>query len=150
MEINTKYFGKMSYETNEVIFFKNGLFGFENQKEYILIRFEDDNDFLLSLQSITDETLAFVVVNPYYLMPTYTPFLTEADLTEVEANNLSQVTFYNICVVRDNVSESTVNFKCPLIINHLTQKAKQVILEDSCYNLRHKFGDFAKKEIASN
>ena len=42
METNTKYFGTMPYTEDEVITFENGIFGFEENKRYLLIRFEED------------------------------------------------------------------------------------------------------------
>ena len=38
MEISTKYFDRVSVSEKDVIRFENGMFGFENLKEYIDIR----------------------------------------------------------------------------------------------------------------
>ena len=50
MKIQTKNFGEMEYEKEEVITFSEGLFGFDDEKEFLLIRFDNESDALLALQ----------------------------------------------------------------------------------------------------
>ena len=65
MEISTKYFDRVSVSEKDVIRFENGMFGFENLKEYILISFEPGSDNLMCLQSTQDSELAFILMNPF-------------------------------------------------------------------------------------
>ena len=83
METNTKYFGTMPYTEDEVITFKNGIFGFEENKKYLLIRFEDDNAGILCLQNLEDAQLAFIVANPFVFLPDYAPQVSTADLKKI-------------------------------------------------------------------
>lgn len=145
MEINTKYFGAMPYTDDEVITFQSGIFGFEESRRFILIRFEDENGGLLCLQNIENEQLAFVVVNPFYFMPEYKPVLTEADLKKLEAASSEELLFYNICVLDEDVTKISVNLRCPLAVNADTRQAMQVILEDSQYAFKQPFYEFAVK-----
>ena len=43
MELEAKYFSKISYEEEEIISFPNGIFGFEAYTRFILIRFDNHN-----------------------------------------------------------------------------------------------------------
>lgn len=146
MEINTKYFGPMPYTEDEVITFQKGIFGFEENKRFILIRFVDEVGGLLCLQNIEDEQLAFVVMNPFYFMPDYKPVLAEADLKKLGAETSEELLFYNICVLDEDIAKSTANMRCPLVINGDTQQAMQVILEDSQYGFKQPFHEFEAKE----
>ena len=102
---------------------------------------------MLSLQSLEDETLSFVLMNPFALVPDYAPVLPAQDKKELDIqDNEKNLAYYVICVIRDSVEASTVNLKAPLAINIDTNKAKQVILEDSKYTFRHVLGDLMKKE----
>jgi flagellar assembly factor FliW len=65
LNINAKYFGQISYEQEDTIHIINGLFGFESFTKYLPIPFHEDNDSLISLQSLEDETLSFIVMNPF-------------------------------------------------------------------------------------
>lgn len=146
MEINTKYFGPMPYTEDEVITFRNGIFGFEENRQFILIRFVDEIGGLLCLQNIEDEQLAFVVMNPFCFMPEYKPVLAAADLKALKAEASEELLFYNICVLDEDMAKSTVNLRCPLVVNGDTQQAMQVILEDSQYGFKQPFHEFAAKE----
>ena len=146
MKIATKYFEEMSLEENEVITFPQGIFGFENNKKFIIIRFDNEDNSILCLQSTEEEQLAFVLINPFYLDMDYKPELTEIDYKDIKANEESDLSFYTICVVRENFEESTVNLKCPVIVNCDTRIAKQVILDSNDYSMRQTVGSFKEEE----
>lgn len=138
MNTNTKYFGNIDYEQPDILFLKEGLYGFEDYHSFLLIRFEADNPDLLCLQSLEDESLAFVLVNPFSVQAAYTPRPLAEDMRALELSDDSEVSYYALCVIREPLKESTVNLKCPLLINSLTRNAKQIILED--YPLKHPLG----------
>ncbi|MCI9441693.1 MAG: flagellar assembly protein FliW [Ruminococcus sp.] len=146
MEINANYFGQVSYESNETIHIINGLIGFESYTEYLPIPFHEDNDSLISLQSLEDETLSFILMNPFGIYPDYAPSISRQDMDELKAKSAEDISYYVISVIRDSVAESTVNLKAPLIVNALNRQAKQVILEQSEYTFRHILGDMMKEE----
>lgn len=139
MKTNTKYFGEMDYEANEIITFPEGLFGFEDENEYLLIRFDNEDDTLLALQSVKTPYLSFITLNPFRVMPDYEPYVSDEDLEFLDVNNQENVAIYTIAVVGDEVKDTTVNLKAPLVINPETKKGRQVILEDPAYTCRHHF-----------
>lgn len=146
MDINAKYFGQVSYEKNEAIHIINGLIGFEAYTEYLPIPFHEDSDSLISLQSLEDETLSFILMNPFGIRDDYSPSLSDEDLRELDANASEDLSYYVICVMRDSVAESTVNLKAPLVVNARTRQARQIILDQSEYTFRHMLGDMIKEE----
>ena len=40
------------------------------------------------------------------------------------------------------VQESTLNFKCPVVVNPDSRRAIQVILESDAYHMRHRLAEF--------
>ena len=52
--------------------------------------------------------------------------------------------YYVLCVVKNPVSDSTVNLKCPVAINPETRVAYQVILDTEDYEMRHPLAEFSK------
>ncbi len=145
METNTRYFGTMPYTQEEVITFADGIFGFEENKNYLLIRFENENGGLLCLQNLEDAHLAFIVANPFIFLPEYQPNPTKADLEKLNPSSEDVLLFYNICVINEEIEKSTMNLRCPLMINGETRKAAQIILEDDRYAFKHPFYELAKE-----
>ena len=146
MQIFTKYFGQVTYEVDDIIRFQDGLFGFEHEKEFLLLPFEGGAGTLLCFQSIMTPGLAFVAMSPFALKPDYTPVLQNSELKLLGVEKSQDLSFYVLCVVRNPVSESTVNLKCPVAINEDTNAALQAILEDGGYEMRHRLSEFGAGE----
>lgn len=146
MEVQTKYFGKMEIADEEMIHFVDGIFGFEDQKRFVLIRFDNENSSLLCLQSIDDSGLAFTVMNPFAFMSDYMPVPNPSDVQKLGAKQYVDLYFYNMCAIRPNVKESTVNLRCPILVNPENNQAMQVILEDKQYAFQHPFSALIKED----
>ena len=101
MEINAKYFGQVSYDKNEAIHIINGLIGFEAYTEYLPIPFHEDSDSLISLQSLEDETLSFILMNPFGILADYSPSLSDEELKELDAEASEDLSYYVVCVMRE-------------------------------------------------
>lgn len=149
MQIRTKYFGQVTYEAADMLHFRDGLFGFEQEKQFLLLPFAGSDGTLLCFQSVMTPELAFVAMNPFSLNPDYTPKLQTSELKALGVGKSQDLSFYVLCVVRDPVSESTVNLKCPVAVNEDTGAAMQAILEDGGYEMRHRLAEFRAGEAAS-
>ena len=148
MRVKTKYFGEIECQEEELLRFPEGLFGFEEEKEFFLLPFEGSEGSLLCFQSAVTPGLAFVAMNPFSLKPDYAPVLTARELKAMGVERSEELCFYALCVVRSPVGESTVNLRCPVAINDQTRRAMQVILEDGGYHMHHLLSDFGRKEEA--
>lgn len=143
MTIQTDY-GTVEYVPEDLITFSDGLFGFPKLTRYLLLRISEgeDNDSILLMLSVEDPNVVFVLINPFFLSPDYSPRLTPEELSCLEAADSGDLSYYAICVVRNDYLENTVNLKCPLAINPQTRRGIQLILEDSPYEYCHKLGSF--------
>lgn len=137
MKINTKYFGEMDCAEEDVLSFPEGLPGFETYQRYLLIRLDNDDDTLLCLQSLEEEQLAFIVVNPFSVVPDYQPRLTDSELALLDCGPDAALAFYSIAVLKDSFRDTTFNLKCPLAVNPLNHLAIQAVMEDDRYSMRH-------------
>ena len=124
------------YEEAELIRFEDGLFGFESYKCFLPLPITEDSDAVLNLLSVEDESLSFVA-----------PRLTEEIYEKLEADKETDLSYYVICVVGSSPKESTVNFKCPIVVNTVSRKAVQVILESEKYHFRHALKDLEKEQV---
>ena len=146
MLLKTKYFGAVDCPDEERVHFAAGLFGFEEEKDFYLLPFEGSGGSLLCFQSAATPALAFVAVNPFSFKPDYAPQLAAAELEELGVERSEDLCFYTLCVVRSPVADSTVNLRCPVVVNDHTRQAMQVILEDGSYHMHHLLSEFGRKE----
>lgn len=108
----------------------------------MMLPFAGSQGNLLCFQSLKTPSLAFIAMNPFSLDPTYAPVLTPEELKLMEVETSQELCYYVLCAVREPVSESTVNMKCPVVINDQSRRAVQVILEQGDYIMRHRLGSF--------
>lgn len=144
-KLQTKYFGEVDYEAGDVIHFPEGLFGFEEEQGFLLLPF--DGGGMLCLQSVKTPALAFVALDPFTLKADYAPELEPSDLKAFGVKETGDLGFYVLCAVKNPVSASTVNLKCPLVIHPETREARQIIMER--YEMRHPLAEFGRGEGAS-
>lgn len=142
MKFETKYFGTVEVPPDEVITFPNGLFGFEEERSFLLLPFAGSDGNMLCLQSAATPSLAFIAMNPFSLHPSYQPLLSSEELREMEVKDSHALCYYVLCVVREPVQESSLNFKCPVVVNPDSRRAIQVILESDAYHMRHRLAEF--------
>lgn len=141
MKTQTKYFGEIEYEKDAVLTFPDGLFGFEDERQFLLLPFSGDGT-LFSLQSLQTPALSFVAMDPFALDAGYTPVLQAKELRALGVTDSRRLYYYVLCVMRRPVTDSTLNFRCPIVINGDTRQAMQVILEDDRYGMRRSLSEF--------
>ena len=146
MKLQTKYFGEIEYEAEEEVRFPSGIFGFEDERRFLLLPFEGSHGTMLCLQSMKTPALAPVVLDPFSLMPEYAPELREAELKQFGVRDAGELGFYVLCAVKNPPSESTVNLRCPVVVHPKTREARQIIME--CYEMRHPLAEFGRGEEA--
>ena len=145
MQIDTKYFGPVEYEHEDLLTFPNGLFGFESEHRFLPLPFAGSNGSLLCLQSVSTPALAFVVMDPFSLCPDYSPVLSPEELQLLGAEESGELGYYVLCVVQEPVIESTLTLRSPIVIHPKDRTAAQVIPEGTPYHMRHRLGDFSDR-----
>ena len=127
----------MELTEEERIYFPEPLPGFEALFNYAIIQFYSDSDSLLCLQSLDDPDLALVLINPLYVMEKYSPALSAEDMAALQAGGDTPLAYYAIAVIHDNWKDSTINLKCPVIVNPDKMLGRQIITDDNSYSMRH-------------
>lgn len=130
MKINTRDFGEMQIDDNTILEFVSGIIGFEDTKKYTLISPLGEDKFPMWLQSVEDTQPCFVVYDPMQIYPDYSFEITDA---EMQALRISEDTPYRcltVAIVPDNYRKTTINLRCPIIINTKENLAAQVMLQE--------------------
>jgi flagellar assembly factor FliW len=113
-----------------------GILGFEQFKDYRLLANPSEMPFAW-LRAANNASLAFVVINPFLVMPDYAPDIPESDVEFLGLKEVNDALLFNIVTLR-GPGRATVNLKGPLVINRHTHVGKQVIIANANnYSVEH-------------
>lgn len=135
MKLETKYLGGVEVDETKVIHFPNGLPGFPEENQFIILDLPNNTAFQL-LQSTTTSSLAFVITNPYIFYKDYQLKLENDLLETLRINEEADVAVFTIVTLNKPFSNSTMNLRAPIIINSKDLIGKQYILNDNTYSSR--------------
>lgn len=108
----------------------------EELNKFELVALAKESPFFF-FQSLQDDNVGFILVNPFVLFPGY-----EFDLPEEESEALGikapeQATIFCIVNASRGLNNATVNLLAPVVLNTATGTARQVVLNDRSYTTRH-------------
>ena len=144
MKLHASSFGEIEIDEENVLTFPEGIPGFEQYKKFVVINNPDEENPFDWLQSVENEDLAFVIINPFFVFPDYDITIPESAIEKLKIKDETDVFVYTIVVVPENLEDMTTNLSGPIIINGKEKLGKQVILEDNRYTTKHHI--FEKEE----
>jgi flagellar assembly factor FliW len=137
MLLVTRHFGEIEVDGKGIITFSEGLPGFNNASQFVILENGDEKLPFKWMQSIDVPELAFVIADPFMIMQDYDIDLSDAVVDCLGIEKTEEVLVYSIVVVPDDTSNISINLKAPIIINTKNNKGMQVILDTDKYNVRH-------------
>ena len=126
IKVMTSRFGEIEVNKADVITLPDGLIGFPECKNYVLLDQHKDGVFKF-MQSLDDGAIAFTVMDPTQICPEYKASVQSSDDCELIA----------LVTMPNNPNNATVNLKAPLVIDIATRTGKQVIISGDKYHTRH-------------
>ncbi len=113
-----------------------GILGFEQIKNYALLANPAEKPF--AWLRVTDNTsLAFVVIDPFIVVPDYKPDIPQLDADFLELKDASDALLLGIVTIHGH-NRATMNLKGPVVINRQTHTGKQVIIANAAdYSVQH-------------
>lgn len=136
MKIDTKYHGELQIDENEIITFANGIPGFLEEKEFVILPFGEETGISI-MQAVENSQLAFVVTDPFFFFKDYDFTIDDQVVEQLQLESEKDVTVYVILTVQDPFEKTTANLQAPVVINHKKQLGKQVILTNTNYQTKH-------------
>lgn len=139
MQIKTRSFGTIDIDDAKVITFENGLFGFEQYKKWVLLYDSSTNEApnIQWLQSAEEELLALPVMMPVMVIPEYNPIVEYSTLGCIGKWSEESITVLVTVTVPQDIKNTSVNLKAPIIVNTDTMKGCQLIAENPDYEIKH-------------
>ena len=131
ISINTRDFGMQEIFEDEIIYFPNGLFAFEESKRFVLLSPLGEENSPMWLQSADSVTPCFIVFKPTELLSNYEPEPLDEDLKVIDLDKDDVVELLSIAVITEDYKKTTINVKSPIIVNRNKKIAVQAILPQS-------------------
>lgn len=136
MIVQTGRFGTLEVADADLIAIAGGLLGFPEYTKFCLVDPGDDV-LIVWLQSLENPDLAIPVLEPKIYKTDYTVRLSAAELRELKLDNVNQSAVFTLLTIGDDISQMTANLKAPLVINLREKLAKQVVLQENEYTIKH-------------
>jgi len=141
MLVKTRHFGEVDLDEGKIIYFEQGILGFEDCKRYAILYDNESGERpdISWLQSLDEPALAIPVISPFLVKSDYNPVV-EDELLQ----SLGDLTPENLIVlvsvtVPGDITKISANLKAPFIINADLRKGCQVIVENSDYEIKYYF-----------
>ncbi|MCW2754252.1 MAG: flagellar assembly protein FliW [Marmoricola sp.] len=106
--------------------------GFPGRSRFALVRLDDEAD-LCQLRSLDDPNLRFLVIPPSSFFPNYAPTVSDDVVAELEITSADDVIVLLVLNAGDSLADTTANLMAPVVVNTVTRKASQVILDDPAF-----------------
>lgn len=136
MIVETGRFGQLTVGNDEIVNIPQGILGFPHLTKYCLVD-PGDETLILWLQSLEESAIAFPLLEPKIFKPEYTVRLSGSELRELKLENINQSAVFSILTIPEDIAQMTANLKAPLVINLREQIAKQVVLQENEFSIKH-------------
>lgn len=138
VDIQTSRFGRVQCLSDDLIHFPDGILGFANLRNFVLL--DDPSDEIFAwLQSCEIPQIAFPVLEPELFETNYQLNLTKHDLDSLDLAGCTDRTAlrsFNIITILDDPTQMTANMKAPIVINISKRMARQIVLQDNNLAIR--------------
>jgi flagellar assembly factor FliW len=128
--IKTSRFGLVELKSEDVLTFNEGLLGFQDLRQFVLL--DDPNDDIFAwLQSCELPSIAFPVLEPELFGHKYNVNFNRTDLESLKMQAGETPAFLSIITIPDDPTQMTANIKAPIVINLAQKIARQCVLQDN-------------------
>lgn len=136
VNLSTEKFGDLHIKKDNIIAFDDGILGFEDLKQFVIVDIEECLPFEW-LVSVKDPSIAFPILNPVPFFTDYNPMKSISEPTSLISIDKKDVEIFCTVTLGNSPSDVTINLKGPIFINMKTKKGKQFALTEDYYSLHH-------------
>ena len=124
--------------------FPEGLLGFQHIKEYVFILNDKVKPFMF-MHALDGSDMCFVCVESFMICPTYQIKLPDGLVSALEIETQEDVLLLNLVTVRQKIEDISANMVSPIVINIKKRLGRQMIVENSEFQMRYKIWDAIAK-----
>ena len=144
MVIETKLFGQIGVDEEKLIKFVNGIVGFPELTDFLLIHDSEGNGNIQWLQSVQEPAFAMPVMNPLHVKEDYNPVIEDELLKPLDIKNPEDFFVLVTVTVPKEIEKMSVNLMAPIIISGETRKANQIIVDQEGYVVKYPIYEILK------
>lgn len=149
MKVETTRFGPLEVKETEIVSAREGPLGLEQLKKFFIVD-PDDRALILWLQSAEDPAMALPIIEPRILIPDYQVGLLKSELEDLGLSSVSGAWVYAIVTIPEDLTETSMNLKAPLVFNPKNRSVRQIVLQDNKLKIRHNIYDALKAAMAQS
>ena len=137
MKLNTLRFGEIDIEETRIFNFILPIIGFNHLSKFVIL--EPNKETLFKwLQAVEDPALAFPIISVAALDYDYTIDIPDNVVEILGISSVESLLVMNITSIpQEDPKGTTINLLAPLIFNIENQKAGQVVLSGSGYDISY-------------
>jgi flagellar assembly factor FliW len=129
VKILTTRFGEIEINERKIITFPMGIPGFRDLKRFVLIDYKDQ---IKWLHAVDDPDVAFIVINPFIVFPSYSVDIKDDEELFLGIKEPADIVVLTILCVANNIV--TANLRCPIVLNSANYLAAQILMDDEKYD----------------
>lgn len=149
MQIKTSRFGLIEITQEDIIQFPEGLLGFNDLRQFVLL--DDPNDEIFAwLQSCEEPGIAFPILEPELFTQQYNVNLTKHDLEVLGLNKAEGIRFFSIITIPEDPTQMTANLKAPIVVNVSQRTARQCVLQDNSLAIKEPIFTKLQQRVVQN
>ena len=138
MNIQSQRFGALEVSDEQVLTFAEGIIGFPNEREFVLLP-HNSSGFLAWLQSTSTPNLALPVVSAHAFGERYPDVALEPVAAALGMGEVNDDMALMVVLSAPQGQPATVNLLAPILVNVATRKGAQLILDGSRFTTRELF-----------
>jgi flagellar assembly factor FliW len=149
MVIQTSRFGPVMFETDDILNFPEGLLGFSDLRQFVLVDDPADEIFIW-LQSCETPNIAFPVLEPELFAASYKIGLTKTDTENLKLLPTEKTKYLCVITIPDDPTMMSANMKAPIIINLDKKICRQCVLQDNSLAIREPIFAKLQQRVVQN
>ena len=136
MILRSRTIGEIRVEEDSVLYFADGLVGFEDLKKFVLAEVQEFQPFMW-LVAVDEPEIGFAIADPQFFYPDrYEVPLGESDKDVLDLQTGDTVSIFVIVSIADAGRRITANLKGPVVLNTRNRMCKQVVIYNPAYSVR--------------
>ncbi len=145
MKIEGTRFGIIEFEQDDVVQFGEGLIGFPELRQYVLLNHKPESPFRW-LQSLEEPSLAFLVTDPIPWVEEYSPDIPDEVGEALGISSEDPVLVYTTAAIPPgSPTDMTINLAAPIVVNPVSREGFQVVLDNEAYTMKYRVFDQSKQ-----